>query len=56
METRKKVLYRFYKIFLKDHSTNEGKYWFFHFLIETDFLDTRSYFLPANQKRAFDNT
>ena len=49
METRKKVLYRFYKIFLKDNSTNEGKYWFFHFLIETDFLDTRSYFLPANQ-------
>ena len=38
----------FYKIFLNDNSTNEetneGK-----FLIETDFLDTRSYFLPANQ-------
>lgn len=38
-----------YKIFLKDNSTNEGKCWFFHFLIETDFLDTRSYFLPTNQ-------
>ena len=46
---RKKVFYCFYKIFLKDNSTNEGKCWFFHFLIETDFLDTRSYFLPTNQ-------
>ena len=43
------VLYCFYKIFLKDNSTNEGKCWFFYFYIETDFLDTRSYFLPANQ-------
>ena len=30
--------------------TNEGK-----FLMETDFLDTRSYFLPANQKGTSDN-
>ena len=51
METGKKVLYCFYnnKIFLKDNSTNEGKCWFFKVLIETDFFDTRSYFLPANQ-------
>ena len=50
METRKKVLYYFYKIFLKDNSTNEGKCWgFLYFLIETDFVDTRSYFPPTNQ-------
>ena len=29
---------------------------FFFFLIETDFLDTCSYFLPANQNVASDNT
>ena len=28
----------------KDNSSNEGK-----FLIETDFLDTSSYFVPVNQ-------
>ena len=33
-EHRKNVFYCFYKIFLKDNSTNEGKCWFFHFLIE----------------------
>ena len=44
METRKEVLYCFYKIFLKDNSTNEGK-----FLNESDFLDTRSYFVPTSQ-------
>ena len=50
METRKKVLYCFNKIFLKDNSSNEGKCWFFFYVfIETDFLDTRSYLLPANQ-------
>ena len=43
------VLYCFYKMFVKDNSTNEGKYWFLYFLIETDFLNTRSYFLPTNQ-------
>ena len=43
METRKKILYWFYKIFPKDNSTNEGKCWYFYFLIETDFLDTHSY-------------
>ena len=49
-ETRKKVLYCFYNIFLKDNSTDEGKCRvIFYFLIETDFLDTRSYILPANQ-------
>ena len=31
METRKKVLYCFYKMFLKDNSSNEGKCWFFYF-------------------------
>ena len=49
METRKKVLYYFHKVFLKDNSTNEGKCWFFYFLIETDFLDASSYFLATNQ-------
>ena len=47
-----KVLYYFYKIFFKVDLTNEEKCWgFFYFLIETDFLDSRSYFyfLPANQ-------
>ena len=39
-----------YKIFLKNNLTNEGKCWgFFYFLIKTDFLDSRSFFLPANQ-------
>ena len=49
MQTQEKVFYCFYKVFLKDNSTNKGKCWFFHFLIETDFLDTRSYFLPTNE-------
>ena len=48
-ETRKKVLYCLFRILLSDNSTNEGKCWFFHFSNETDFLDTRSYFVPANQ-------
>ena len=34
----------FSKIIRQMKETNEGK-----FLIETDFLDSRSYFLPANQ-------
>ena len=34
----------FSKIIQQMKETNEGK-----FLIETDFLDTRSFFLPANQ-------
>ena len=48
-EAMKKVLYCFYKIFFKDNLTNEGKFWPFLLLIETDFLDTRQYFLPPNQ-------
>ena len=49
IETRKKVLYCFYKIFLNDNSTNEGKCcFFFYFLIETDFLDAHSCFLPPD--------
>ena len=31
METRQKVFYCFYKIFLKDNSTNEGRCWCFYF-------------------------
>ena len=46
-------MYCFYKIFLKNNSTNEGKLnLFLYFLIEIDFLNTRSrqsYFLLANQ-------
>ena len=38
VETRKKFLYCFYKIFLKDNSTNEGKCSFFYFSIEKEFL------------------
>ena len=56
IETRKKVLYCFYKVqyFSKIigqvKETNEGK-----FLIERDFLDTRSF--PTSQsKRKSDNT
>ena len=49
---RKKVFYRFYKIFLKINSTNEGNL-FIDFLIQKDFLNTRSRkwsFLLINQK------
>ena len=35
----------FSKIIRQMKETNEGK-----FFIETDFVDTRSFFLPANQK------
>ena len=38
METRKKVLYCFYKIFLKDNSTNEGKCCFFTSRLKQIFL------------------
>ena len=48
LQTRKKVIYCFCKIFLNDNSTNDGKCRFYS-LIETDFLDTCSYFLPGNQ-------
>ena len=47
-----KVLYCFYKIFLENNSTHEGKILFIYFLIEIDFLNTRSrqsYFPLANQ-------
>ena len=43
------LVYYFYKILLKNNSTNEGNCCFFNFLIETNFLDTRSHFLPANK-------
>ena len=45
----KKSSIALYKIFLKNNSTSEEKCWVFSLLVETDFLDTRSYFLPANQ-------
>ena len=38
------VLYCFYKIFLENNSRKQGKCCLLH-----DFLDTLSYFLPANQ-------
>ena len=44
METRKTFSIPFIKIIRQMKETNDGK-----FLIETYFLDTRSYFLPANQ-------
>ena len=43
------IIKYFSKIIRQMKETNEGK-----FLIETDVLDTRSYFLPEN-KRASDN-
>ena len=38
LETRKRVRCCFDKVFLKDKSTNKGKWWFFCFLIEQIFL------------------
>ena len=50
IETRTKVLYCIYNFFSKTirqmKERNEAK-----LLIETDFFDTRSYFLPANQTK-----
>ena len=47
---RKKSSIAFMKYFSKIiNLRNEGKCWFFYFLIETDFLDIYLYFLPTNE-------
>ena len=46
-----KVLYCFYKIFLKDNSTNQGNKWRKILDWKIFSWSTRSYFLPASQNR-----
>ena len=39
---------KYFSKIIRQMKENAG-FFFFYFLIETDFLDTRSYFLQANQ-------